>query len=144
MVSIEVATRLQIRKPSSEVFEALVDPGKMANYWFSWGSGRLEPGKTITLRYEEYGAQVDITVVEVAANKKVVFRWPDQHLVTITLQALENGNTIIEVVETGWNEQDDALIQKLLGNKEGWVYVLTCLKAYLEFGVSQLRAALAK
>jgi hypothetical protein len=28
-------------------------------------------------------------------------------------------------------------------NKEGWVYMLTCLKGYLEFGV-KLRGALVK
>jgi hypothetical protein len=30
----------------------------------------------------------------------------------------------------------------LLDNKGGWVYMLTCLKGYLEFGINKLRAAI--
>ena len=73
-MGIEVNTKLKIAKPVNEIFEAIVDPEKMANYWFSSGSGRLEQDKTITLRYEEYNAEVELTVVEIQDNKKIVFK----------------------------------------------------------------------
>jgi uncharacterized protein YndB with AHSA1/START domain len=44
---LEIKTALQILKPVSDVFEAIVDPGKMANYFISRGSGRMEDGKQI-------------------------------------------------------------------------------------------------
>lgn len=144
-MEIQVITKLKIAKPVSEVFEALVDPTLMANYWFSSGSGRLEQGKTITWRYEEYNAEVGLAVVEIQDNKKIAFKWGapgDEHLVTITLNELDHSTTVIEVNEKGWNENDDDLISNLLGNKEGWVYMLTCLKAYLENGSRNLRAAI--
>ena len=144
-MEIQVDTKLKIAKPVSEVFEALVNPTLMANYWFSSGSGRLEQGKTITWRYEEYNAEVELTVVEIQENKNIVFKWDapgDEHLVTITLNELDHTTTVIEVNEKGWNENDVDLISNLLGNKEGWVYMLTCLKAYLENGSSNLRAAI--
>jgi len=144
-MEIQVDTKLKIAKPVSEVFEALVNPTLMANYWFSSGSGRLEQGKTITWRYEEYNAEVELTVVEIQENKNIVFKWGapgDEHLVTITLNELDHTTTVIEVNEKGWNENDVDLISNLLGNKEGWVYMLTCLKAYLENGSSNLRAAI--
>ncbi len=50
----------------------------------------------------------------------------------------------VPVNEDGFSESDDELISKLIDNKEGWVYMLTCLKGYLEFGVKNLRAALVK
>jgi uncharacterized protein YndB with AHSA1/START domain len=140
-------TKFKILKPVNEVFEAIIDPVKMSNYWFSSGSGRLEQGKTITLRYDEYDSQVDIKVMEVEVNKKIVFQWganEEGHVVTITLKELDNTNTIIEVNEEGFNENDDELISNLLDNKEGWVYMLTCLKGYLEFGVNNLRAGIVK
>jgi uncharacterized protein YndB with AHSA1/START domain len=31
----------KILKPINEVFEAIIDPAKMSNYWFSSGSGRV-------------------------------------------------------------------------------------------------------
>ena len=144
-MEIQVNTKLKITKPVTEVFEAIVDPSLMANYWFSSGSGRLEQDKTITWRYEEYNAEVELTVVEIQDNKKIAFKWGapgDEHVVTITLNELDHTTTIIEVNEKGWNENDDDLISNLLGNKEGWVYMLTCLKGYLENGITNLRAAI--
>lgn len=135
-------TKIKILKPANEVFEAFVDPTKIGNFWFSSSSERWEQSKTITLRYDEYDFQGDIEVMEVEINKKIVFHW-EGHIVTITLKELDNSNTIIEVNEEGFKENDDALISQLIENKEGWVYMLTCLKGYLEYGVN-LRAALVK
>ncbi|KAB2336353.1 hypothetical protein F7731_11205 [Cytobacillus depressus] len=134
---------MTILKPANEVFEAFVDPAKIGNFWFSSSSERWEKGKTITLRYEEYNAQGVIEVEEIEINKKIVFQWGDGHTVTITLDELDDSRTIIEVKEVGFNEKDDEVINQLLDNKEGWVYMLTCLKGYLEYGVN-LRAALVK
>jgi hypothetical protein len=72
-----------------------------------------------------------------------ICKW-EGNVVTIILEELDNTSTIIEVKEEGFNEKNDQLISLLLGNKEGWVYALTCLKGYLEFGINQLRAALVK
>ena len=132
-------TKIKIRKPAHEVFEAFVDPEKIGNFWFSSSSARWEQGKTITLRYDEYAAQADIKVLDVEADKKIVFQWGapgEEHIVTIALQTLDHAVTIVEVCEEGFNERDENFISHLLDNKEGWVYMLTCLKAYLEFGVT--------
>ncbi|MEJ9211261.1 SRPBCC family protein [Bacillus smithii] len=144
---MNIITKFKILKPAHEVFEAFVDPSKIGNFWFSSSSDRWEQGKTVTLRYDEYNAQLDINVLEVELNKKIVFKWgptEDEHIVTITLNELDHSNTIVEVKEEGFNENDDELIHKLLGNKEGWVFVLSCLKSYLEFGVTELRTGLVK
>jgi uncharacterized protein YndB with AHSA1/START domain len=36
-----------IRKPVSEVFEALVDPAITSHFWFARGSDRLAEGRTV-------------------------------------------------------------------------------------------------
>ncbi|MEH7378466.1 SRPBCC family protein [Neobacillus drentensis] len=139
-------TKFKIIKPANEVFEAFVDPSKIKNFWFS-SSSRWEQGQTVTLRYEEYDAQVDIEVIEVEINKKIVFRWGtdgEGNSVTISLEELDQSSTIIEVIEEGFREDDDELVAQLIDNKEGWVYMLTCLKGYLEFGINKLRAAIVK
>ena len=140
-------TKFKLLKPASEVFEAFVDPAKIGNFWFSSSSERWEQGKTVTLNYDEYDAEVDIEVMEVDKNKKIVFQWGangEGHIVTISLKELDNSTTLIEVTEEGFKEDDDALISQLIDNKEGWVYMLTCLKGYLEFGVTQLRSGIVK
>jgi len=140
-------TKFKILKPAHDVFEAFVDPTKIGNFWFSSSSERWENGKTVTLRYDEYNAQVDIQVIEVELNKKIVFKWGPagkENIVTITLNEVDQSNTIIEVNEEGFNENDGQLLHIMLDNKEGWVYMLSCLKGYLEFGVNQLRAGIVK
>ncbi|MGM7722991.1 SRPBCC family protein [Metabacillus sp. Hm71] len=140
-------TTFTINKPANEVFEAFVDPSKIGNFWFSASSERWEPGKTITLVYDIYQAEAQIDIVAVEENKQIVFKWgqaEEEHVVTILLNEIDHSRTIIEITEEGFNENDPELLQKMLDNKEGWVFMLTCLKGYLEFGVSGLRSGLAK
>ncbi|MDR4945478.1 SRPBCC family protein [Neobacillus cucumis] len=140
-------TKLKILKPANEVFEAFVDPEKIGNFWFSSSSERWEAGKTITIRYDEYNAQLDIEVLEIETNKKIVYRWGangEGNVVTINLKETDYSSTIIEVVEEGFNEEDENFVAQVLDNKEGWVFMLSCLKGYLEFNVSKLRGGLVK
>lgn len=142
---MEITTKFKILKPANEVFEAIADPDKMANYWFSSGTGRVEQEKTITWRYEEYNAEGLIHVLEVEENKKIVFSWGEEGqetVVTITLEKLDESSTKIEIIESGFKEDDPDLVDKLVGQKGGWVYMLTCLKGYLENGINTLRASL--
>jgi len=141
----QVTTKLKIRKPAHEVYEAIVDPKKMSNYWFSSGTARVEQGETITWRYDEYNAEGVINVLEVDENNKIIFSWgaiDQETIVTIILEELSAMSTVIKVTETGLKEDDPEIVNKMLGQKEGWVYMLTCLKAYLENGVITLRASL--
>jgi uncharacterized protein YndB with AHSA1/START domain len=139
-------TKIKINKPANEVYEAFVDPSKIGNFWFSSSSERWEEGKTVTLRYEEYGAQGDINITSIMENEFIEFRWgPKGEENTVTIKFIEEDKaTIVEIKEDGFNESDGDFIWKILDNKEGWVYVLTCLKGYLEFGATTLRASLLK
>lgn len=140
-------TKMKISKPASEVFEAFVDPAKIGNFWFSTSSERWEQGKTVTLRYDEYNAEVLIEVKEIELNKEIVFQWGangEGHTVIISLIELDDSSTIVEVNEKEFSENDADFISQILDNKEGWVFMLTCLKAYLECNVSTLRTGLVK
>lgn len=145
-MDIQITTKLRINKPSYDIFEAIVDPEKIGNYWFSSSSERWEQGKSVTLRYDEYGAEGVIHILKVDDNSKIVYSWGAEHgeetLVTITLNEVDNTVTIIEINESGFKEDDPELINKMLGQKEGWVYMLMCLKGYLENGATNLRASL--
>lgn len=141
-MDMEITTKFKILRPTNEVFEAIVDPVKIGNFWFSSSSQRWTKGKKVTLRYDEYGAEGVINVLEVEENKKIVFSWGEKTVVTITLKELDNSSTIIEVSESGFRKDDPEIVTKMIGQKEGWVYMLSCLKGYLEHGVNDLRASL--
>ncbi|MBS4196083.1 SRPBCC family protein [Lederbergia citri] len=142
----QITTKFKILKPANMVFEAIVDPEKIGNYWFSSSSQRWEQGESITLKYDEYNAEGVINVLEVTENKKIVFSWGEENntgrVVTISIKELDEKSSMIEVNESGFNEDDPELVNILLGQKEGWVYMLSCLKCYLEHGVNDLRASL--
>jgi uncharacterized protein YndB with AHSA1/START domain len=140
-------TKMKVSKPANEVFEAFVDPAKIGNFWFSTSSERWEQGKTVTLRYDEYNAEVLIEVKEIEQNKEIVFQWGangEGHTVIISLIELDDSSTIVEVNEKEFIENDADFISQILDNKEGWIFMLTCLKAYLECNVSTLRTGLVK
>jgi uncharacterized protein YndB with AHSA1/START domain len=145
-MNTQVTTKMKINKPSGEVFEAIVDPEKIGGFWFSSSSERWEQGKTVTLRYDEYNAEGAINVLEVEENKRIVFSWGAEHdqgtIVTITLTELDEKSSMIEVIESGLKEDDPEVVNKMMGQKEGWVYTLTCLKGYLENDINTLRASL--
>ncbi|MDX8342185.1 SRPBCC domain-containing protein [Rossellomorea sp. YZS02] len=136
-------SQMKIEKPAHEIFEAFVDPEMIGNFWFSSSSERWEEGKTVTLRYEEYDAQGEIHIVEIQEQKKIVFEWTGNHKVTISFIQEENGSTIVGVKEEGFDGNNENVINELVDNKEGWVYMSTCLKGYMEYGVN-LRASLVK
>ncbi|GGA85138.1 SRPBCC family protein [Ornithinibacillus halotolerans] len=146
MSKTEVTSKMNIKRSAKEVFEAIVDPNKIGNFWFTSSSERWEQGKQITLTYAEYEAVGTINVQEIKQDEKIVYTWGQEQgevtVVTITFQKLEDNSTTIEVTESGWKAEDKELFNKMLGQKEGWVYTLSCLKAYLEHGVSDLRASL--
>lgn len=144
-MNTQIVTKLKINKPAKDVFEAIVSPAEIGNFWFSSSSERWEKGKKIVLRYDEYNAEGVIHILEMNENKSIVFTWGEEHgegtVVSITLTEFATG-TIIEVNESGLKKDDPEIVAKMLGQKEGWVYTLTCLKGYLENGINNLRASL--
>lgn len=140
---MENGTKMKIEKPAHELFEAFTDPEKIGHFWFSSSSERWAQGKSIVLRYDEYNAEGTIRILELEADRRIVFEDENGHTVTITFEETGPSSSIISVKEEGFRETDAGFISELLDNKEGWVYTLTCLKAYLEYGAN-LRAALVK
>ncbi|MCA0987385.1 SRPBCC family protein [Guptibacillus algicola] len=135
-------TKMKVDQSAKDLFEAFVDPTKIGHFWFSSSSERWEDGKTVTLRYDEYNAEVDIKVKEIENNQRIVYEWGGR-TVTITFEEADRLSTIVAVEEDGFDEESDNLIAELIDNKEGWVYMLSCLKGYMEYGAN-LRAALVK
>lgn len=137
---IQLVTRMKIRATEEAAFQAFVDPEQIGHFWFSGSSERWTPGATVTLRYEEYDAVVIIRVISITPNERICFEWgEDDYLRTVEIAFKPRGEGIVvTVTEIGWRE-GDALMDNLISSKEGWTYMLTCLKGFLESGVSTLR-----
>src|SRR5687767_3111467 len=142
--SLEIKAALQIQKPAHEVFEAIVDPAKMSNYFISESSGYMEQGKNLTWKFPEFTFEAPVRVANVEKDKYVSFYWEGDEgkemLVEITLEPVSYNSTIVRVSEKGM-ENDEAGITWLARNTEGWANFLACMKAYLEYGINLRKGA---
>ncbi|MDB5211094.1 MAG: hypothetical protein JWQ30_1921 [Sediminibacterium sp.] len=141
--TLEIKTGIQIQKPPHEVFEAIVDPKKMSNYFISESTGRMEEGKELVWKFPEFEMKVPVRVGKIEKDQYISYHWDDnghEQLVEITLLAKGNNDTHVTVTEKS-RENDEAGIKWLKGNTEGWANFLACLKAWLEYGINLRKGA---
>jgi uncharacterized protein YndB with AHSA1/START domain len=142
---LEIKVGLKIQKPAHDVFEAIVDPSKMSNYFISKSSGRIEQGKTVTWQFPEFDMQFSVRVHEVQPDKFISYSWDNAEdgtttTVEITLKPMGNSETFVSITEKS-RDNDEKGIKWLKGNTEGWANFLACLKAYLEYGINLRKGA---
>ena len=157
-LKFRVAAR--ISKPVHEVFEAVVDPAKLSNYFTTGGAqGRLETGATVIWDFHDYPGAFPVEVVEIVPDEKIVLKWeanegepPNlsdssgtvrdvkyQTTVTMDFKPIDDGRrTLVEIKEEGWRENQGAL-DASYGNCQGWSQMLCALKTWIEHGIN-LRA----
>lgn len=139
---LTIKAAIQILKPVPEVFEAIVDPKKMSNYFIAEGSGRMEEGREIEWKFPEFDMRFPITVGKIEKDKYVSYYWEvnkKKNLVEITLSSFGK-DTVVTITEKGMENNEEG-ISWLMGNTEGWANFLACLKAYLEYGINLRKGA---
>ncbi len=134
---LEINVAMQISKPVNEVFEGIVNPEKMCNYFISQSTGRMEEGKNLTWKFPEFDMEVPVKV-EKADPELISFYWENTGknlLVEIKLSTVGDNFTLVKISEKSM-ENNEAGLKWLSGNSFGWSNFLACLKAYLEFGIN--------
>ena len=140
---LEISTKIQIQVPVAVVFEAIVDPAKMSNYFISQGSGRMEAGREIRWSWNEVTGEYPVQVQKIEPDKYISFHWEAagrQTLVEMHLDAQEDGSTLVTITEKSMENNEDGL-KWLKENTGGWMNFLDCLKAYLEYGINLRKGA---
>ncbi|WP_423410143.1 SRPBCC domain-containing protein [Heyndrickxia sp. MSNUG] len=130
-----------ISRDCDDVFEAIYNPAQMRHYFISSGSGKLEAGKEVIWRWEDVGAELAIKVLQADKERKTIeFHWDASGSETKVQIILEQAGkkTVVKIHETGWESNEEG-IQRYGQQIQGWVDMVTCMKAYLEFGIN-LRA----
>ncbi|CAN5686975.1 SRPBCC domain-containing protein [soil metagenome] len=136
--------QLKIRKPVAEVFDAVVNPAKLSSYFLQTSSGPLTEGATVKWKFAEVDQAFDVVVGQVVKDEKIVFDWPsaasgDQsNRVEMVFKPMDAQNTMVQISESGWPETPEGA-KASHGNAAGWMHMMACLKAYLEYGIN-LRA----
>lgn len=134
---LESNAAIQIQKSADEVFEGIVDPDKMTQYFISESTGRLETGSEVIWKFPEFPERFPISHIQCETNQSISFVWDPDTVVKITLEELPDKSTVVRVKEDG-KEFNESNLKWALENSGGWANFLACLKAFLEYGV-QLR-----
>lgn len=136
-------TQLKIRKPVAKVFDAVVDPKKLSGYFVEKGSGPLATGATVMWKFPELDDQFPVKVEEVVPNERIVLHWAAAEggydtRVEMQFKPLDAENTMVMISESGWRPTEKGIAASY-GNAGGWMHMMACMKAYLEYGIN-LRA----
>ena len=127
-----------IRRPVAEVFEAFIDPAITAKIWFSKGSGRLEAGKQVQWVWAMYGFDLQVNVLAVEENKRILVKWPGYGTPT-TIEWIfttrPDDTTFVTIKNAGFQGEPAEVMQQALDATEGFTFLLAGAKALLEHNI---------
>jgi uncharacterized protein YndB with AHSA1/START domain len=141
--TLEIKCSMQIQKPIHEVFEAIVNKDKMSNYFISESTGNMDEKKELIWKFPEFDIEFPIRVGKIIPDSYVSYYWSidnQELLVEMTLTSKENNSTLVSITEKS-RANDEAGLKWLSGNSFGWSNFLSCLKAYLEYGINLRKGA---
>lgn len=125
-----------IRRPVDEVFEAFIDPAITTRFWFSKGSGRLEPNVWVRWDWEMYGASAEVLVKAIEPNRRILIDWGrpgDMTEVEWRFDA-RGANTFVTVENRGFPDSPEG-VGKALDSNGGFNLVMAAAKIWLEHGI---------
>ena len=134
---------IQIQKPINSVFEAIIDPTKMNQYFIESSTGKLETDKTVEWKFPEFDELYLVVGKIIRKDEYISFDWSggkQNMLVEIILEKQTDDSTVVKIVEHEMND-DEAGIKQVIGQTEGWANFLASLKAYLEYGINLRKGA---
>ena len=138
--------QLKIRRPVGDVFDAVVDPKKLTRYFAQSSTGPLVEGKTVKWNFAEAPGPFDVVVREIVKNERIVLEWPGGRSyntrVEMEFKPIDGANTMVLIREEGWRADEEGT-ELSYGNAGGWMHMMCCLKAFLEYDIN-LRAGGAR
>jgi uncharacterized protein YndB with AHSA1/START domain len=155
-MELKFRVQAKIKKPVSEVFDAIYNPKKLSTYFTTGGaSGPLEEGRTVEWSFADTGEHVrfPVKVTRVVRNKLIQFQWEASEghydpksgkmpegagydtTVELSFEPLSKDETLVTITEGTWRPTEKGL-QGSYGNCAGWMNMYCCLKAYLEHGIN--------
>ena len=160
-MELRFTVQTKIQKPVHEVFDGVMNPAKLSQYFTTGGaSGPLEAGKTVLWSFGEFpDVQAPVRVKEVVPDRLIVFEWDAGEgtvdeggkpkiavyddivcRVEMKFEPLDDGSTMVSISESGWPETQKGL-DLSYGNCQGWSQMSCHLKAFLEYGINLRKGA---
>jgi uncharacterized protein YndB with AHSA1/START domain len=148
MEEVQFTVHLSILKPVHEVFDAVVNPQKLTGYFTQTANAPLQSGTTVTWRFAEFPADVPVIVSKVVPNELITLEWESMEggyntRVEMRFESLDEKSTLVSITEAGWRKTPKGVLSSYQ-NCGGWMNMLCCMKAYLEYGLNLRKGAFLK
>jgi uncharacterized protein YndB with AHSA1/START domain len=123
-----------IRRGTSEIFDAFVDPDTLCRFWLDAASGPLAPDAEVEWRFKVPGVSDIVKVTAFERPRHLAFRFSDGIDVDVTLEFHDGDATRVAISCAGFPEA--GLLEQASNAVEGFSIVLCDLKTLLETGRS--------
>ncbi len=134
---------IQIACKAHDVYEAIVNPEIMKNYFIHQGTDRLDSETKLSWSFPEFPGEFPVQGLKCVRDTAVRFDWsngiPGQY-VEIILHPYSTNATVVKVTEYAMDTTEEG-IEKMKRQTEGWANFLACLKAHLEYGINLRKGA---
>lgn len=140
---LEINVAMQIQRPVHQVYETIVNPEIMSNYFISKSSGLMEEGNELIWNFPEFDGDYPVRIGRMIKDEYISFYWfvdDIEHLVEMNLTEKENNSTLVNISEKS-RDNDEQGLKWLSGNSFGWANFLTCLKGYIEYKINLRKGA---
>ncbi len=139
-MTVKFQVQLKIRKPVAEVFDAVVDPKKLAGYFVKEASAPMIAGQTVMWSFPEFDGSFPVEVDEVVKDERIALRWDSETgdfktRIAMVFKPIDAQNTLVQISESGWANDEDGL-KASHGNAGGWMHMMMGLKGSLEYGIN--------
>ena len=136
MQNPKVKVQMMIRKPTTEVFNAFIDPNITTKFWFSKSSGKLEAGKSVTWEWEMYGTKANVNVKQIIPDRLISIEWGEPlKMIDFEFTKLTADTIYIEIKNYGFQQVGEELIKTINDSIGGFTTVVDGLQIYLEHGI---------
>ncbi len=139
---LQAKASLNILKPTVNVFQSIVQPHHMCNYFIAQSSGPLTEGNTVTWKFPEMDMEFQVRVTKVETDRLIQFNWGEgENQTEVIISLRDRGDEcFVSITESGKPYSEENL-KWLRGNTEGWANFLACLKAYMEYSINLRKGA---
>jgi uncharacterized protein YndB with AHSA1/START domain len=97
MAQIEAKAQMLIRCSRSAAFNAFASKNTICEFWLEFASGDLQPNARVEWRFKVPGAREHVEVIGFEQDSRIVFRWSDGKVVTISFCDDRSGLTLVAV-----------------------------------------------
>ena len=130
-----------IRRSPHAVFEAMADPAITTRFWYTKSSGRMIEGAKLLWEWEMYGVSGHVWVLEVEPDRRIRFNSETddpEHPTTVEFRftPYQEDKTYVRITEAGFTGDADTKVARALDSTAGYSFLLSSLKATLEYDIA--------